>query len=387
MREIVYRLYGLCFRIMNVFPVKKNKALFFMIHDCKFQGNLRFVYEEWGRQCPEGERVVLSKKQMLSKEGRKGPKSLVRRVCGLIQFAVEVPYHWATAEYVFLNDNFLPMCVMPVPDEKKVYQLFHGAGAFKRFGLDTEPDPFVRKYVSVGNKRQVRYICTTAEHIVPIYSSAFGVDSGRIDPNGIPLMDFYFDENEKKKAKRTLYRKHPEFQGKKLLLYAPTFRTDPAENDRLMVRFDAERLLRELGDDYCLAVRFHPQKPPRMQELPKGCVNVTSYFDVRGLYVASETLITDYSCSAVEYALLRKPVYLYAYDLDSFDRGFAWNYRGMPGGIASDMDELISQLKSPERGMANADYILKEHFDCPKGGVSERLVRQIEEERNERHER
>lgn len=381
MREVIYRLYGLFFWIMGVFPVKENKAFFFMIHDCKFQGNLRFVYEEWGRQYPEAKRVVLSKKQMLAKEGRKGKKTPVRRLCGFMQFALAVPYHFATAEYVFLNDNFLPMRFMPKPKEKKVYQLFHGAGAFKRFGLDTEPDSFVRKCVALGNRRQLRYICTTARHIVPIYSGAFGVDESLIDPSGIPLMDFYFNEKEKEKAKRTLYRRYPKLQGKKMILYAPTFRTDPTENDLLMVRFDAEKLLRNLGEEYCLAVRFHPQNPPKMQELPKGCINVTSYFDVRGLYVASEALITDYSCSAVEYALLKKPIYLYAYDLDSFDRGFAWNYRGMPGGIAKDMDGLIRQMKSPKSGLANTDYILKEHFDCPEGGISRRLVHQVVKER------
>ena len=49
--------------------------------------------------------------------------------------------------------------------------------------------------------------------------------------------------------------------------------------------------------------------------------------DIKDLYVISDVLITDYSSVFFDYAILKRPMYFYMYDLESYAsdlRGFIW---------------------------------------------------------------
>ena len=62
---------------------------------------------------------------------------------------------------------------------------------------------------------------------------------------------------------------------------------------------------------------------------------MTDYSDITDLYMVADCLVTDYSSTVVEYVLLDKPIILFAYDLDKYDRGFYRDYRStVPGDIA-----------------------------------------------------
>ncbi len=54
---------------------------------------------------------------------------------------------------------------------------------------------------------------------------------------------------------------------------------------------------------------------------------MTDYSDITDLYMVADCLVTDYSSTVVEYVLLDKPIILFAYDLDKYDRGFYRDYR------------------------------------------------------------
>ncbi len=373
----MYRLYGLIFRCMRVMPLKE-KAVFFMVHDCKFHGNLRYVHDTMKHTNPEIARVVLSKKRMLTAKGSNAFSRGLSAAMGQLRFWFVTNYHLATARYVFLNDNFLPMAYMNFRDEVKLIQLWHGAGAFKRFGLDTETDPLVRELVSKGNRR-IDYIPVTAEHIVPIYESAMGVPVENIFNDGIPLMDYYFSEKLQSAALARLYKTYPELQGKKVVFYCPTFRTDAEDNDAVLSHFDCERLLEELGEEYVICLRFHPQRTPkRPDRWPERCYDLTDYEDIKAIYSAADVMITDYSCTAVEYALLKKPLLFYAYDFEKYDRGCYVDYEALPGGIQRTMPDLIAAVKKPEAGLQNAEYFVRQHFDCElKYGYSQRLLERM----------
>lgn len=378
MNQWLYRGYGLLFRLFRLFGMKPDKAFFFMGHDCKFQGNIRYVHDAMKKEYPGIRRVVISKKQLFAPRGNSAFAQGLQKLIGSLGLFVVVNYHMATSHYIFLNDNFLPLAYMPFSPDAVLVQLWHGAGAFKRFGLDTEPDPDVRRMVKKGNRR-VNYVPVTAKHIVPIYESALGIPRKNIHPDGIPLMDYYFDGQRQQRAAERFYRSYPACRGKKLILYTPTFRTEPEENDAIWEQLRAEELLRRLGEEYVLLVRFHPQRPPKgIERLPQNCVNVTDYGDVKGLYTVSELMITDYSCTAVEYSLLGKPLLFFAYDLERYDRGCYLDYEALPGGVLRTAQELPDAILHPEAGLQNAAYFAKQHFDClMEYGYSRRLLQKL----------
>ena len=102
----------------------------------------------------------------------------------------KVPWNMADAGKIFLNDNLLPLAYMHT-EGQQIIQLWHGAGAFKRFGLSTEEDPNVRKQVAEANKH-VTHLFVTSTQIIPYYSEAFAIPTDRIYATGIPVLDAYF---------------------------------------------------------------------------------------------------------------------------------------------------------------------------------------------------
>lgn len=112
--------------------------------------------------------------------------------------------------------------------------------------------------------------------------------------------------------------------GKKVLLYAPTFR-DYKKKSKMWTGVDLKAVLIKLnkkrrGDWVCL-VRGHP----RHSGLDIICdgsriIDVTSYPDMTDLLLVSDMLITDYSSSAGDYVLLKRPVILAAFDRDNYEK-------------------------------------------------------------------
>ncbi len=386
MKKLAYWFFGFVGTCMRVFP-RKNKALFFMVHDCHFRGNLRYMYETCRNGEPMMERRVLSKRAILQPKSR-GILAVFERVVRALNFVICVNYHFATSKYIFLNDNFLPLAYLKLPEDVVLVQLWHGAGAFKRFGLVTEPDECVRELVSRGNAR-VDYMPVTARNLIPIYAEAMGIPKEHIHADGIPLLDFYFDEHRRSAARARVLRRYPELTGKRIIFYAPTLRTTIEENNAIPYRMDADRLLHE-NPGSALIVRFHPVVQP--QQLPwqdAAIVNVTEYPDVKELLVTADVLITDYSSVAVEYSLLRRPLYFYMYDnpksgivqkgMVNYDRGMYLDAKEFPSGYAETMDELCGMCADENAGLANAEFFWKHNFDCPmENGYSKRIWRNIQ---------
>lgn len=362
------------FCIFRVFcSVKKKKVMLWMIHDCKFQGNIRYVYEEMRKRDPEYKFVKISKRALFQTE-KGGIANKIKKITGGLRFFVEVNYHLATSEYILLNDNFLPLAYMNPAKNVKIVQFWHGVGAFKRFGLSTETDENVRETVRRGNQR-VTHLFVSSRQIIPYYEEAFGIARSKIFATGIPVTDFYFDEKKKRYSSERFYKKYPQLRKKKLVLYTPTFRETPKENDEIFQKFDMKKLSDALGEDWVILVRLHPQIRGTMPELPARCMDMTEYPDIKDLFIASDVLINDYSSTVVEYVLLQKPIILYAYDLDEYDRGFYNSYQeSAPGILVRDMDGVIEAFSHLDVHTKRYQDFIKLQYDYLDNNATKRIV-------------
>ena len=164
-------------------------------------------------------------------------------------------YEFATSKYVFLVDNFFPLAFMDVSGMKWV-QLWHGTGIFKKFGYDflNEDD----KKVMESFAPKIDLVSVSGEEVAEIYARNFHMDKSKVKPFGVPRNDFYSEEHLDKdyinRLRQSFENDYPQLKGKKLVLYAPTFRED-AKNNAVFDYFDIEMFNKELGDEYVLAVR------------------------------------------------------------------------------------------------------------------------------------
>ena len=71
--------------------------------------------------------------------------------------------------------------------------------------------------------------------------------------------------------------------------------------------------------------------------------------DISNLYIIADALVTDYSSVFFDYAILKRPIYFYMYDLIHYRdelRGFYLDiYHDLPGDIIEDENQLLEEIK------------------------------------------
>ena len=162
----------------------------------------------------------------------------------------------ADAKYIFLNESSDVIAALPMRKETIVTQLWHGCGAFKKFGMSTAELIFgddrktLEKYPYHGN---YTYVTVSSPEVVWAYEEAMSLQDkkGVVVPTGISRSDIFYDEEAKKAAQEKLLSVVPQAKGKKVILYAPTFRGRVAKA-KTPNKLDIAAFGDALGKDYIL---------------------------------------------------------------------------------------------------------------------------------------
>ena len=262
----------------------------------------------------------------------------------------------ATAKYIFITDASTAIAAIPVRKETKLIQLWHACGAFKKFGLSSADLLF-------GESRRVQnmfpgyahqsLVTVSSPEVVWAYREAMNIpeDSDVVKPIGVSRTDVFFDQNFISSAYEKLHSVFPQAKGKKVILYAPTFRGRVAEAET-PDKLDIRAFYEAFSDEYVLVTKHHPfvKKLPEIpQEYKDFALDCTKLMGIDELLCVSDVCISDYSSLVFEYSLFEKPIIFFAFDLDEyFDwRGFYYSYEELaPGLIASTNEEMIDYIKN-----------------------------------------
>ena len=129
--------------------------------------------------------------------------------------------------------------------------------------------------------------------------------------------------------------------GKKVILYAPTFRGNIYQGFS-MLPFDGEKLINSFDENTYLIYKLHPLlKNICLPQHPR----IIDMFneDTHELFALSDLLISDFSSIVFDYSILNKTMYFYVPDLNDYlkDVGCYVNIDLFPGKICKNIDELI----------------------------------------------
>lgn len=343
MKKLFYWLYALFFNLCRILPVRKNRVAFVAPHNGGEKdslGILRSYIEAKGGY----EIITITTRDL--RLNTSGIKALALSCLKAAGFFTVKAKALATSEYVFLNDNFMPMASLKFSKKAVVTQLWHAEGAFKKFGLSAPLTDDVRLREEKGS-RNLTYVICTSKNVVPVYAEAFGVDESKVLPLGAPRIDTLLAKKDVDSIRSEFDKIHPQCKGRKLILYAPTFRDDPETDKNIVNNIDIDLFRRELGDDYALLVKLHPQI--HSAEPVSGTVDVTGG-DINELTLISDILITDYSSVCMDFSLLGKPCIFFAFDLEEYEkeRSFYYDYESyVPGRVARDFGEVVDAIKNP----------------------------------------
>lgn len=344
MKKLFYSLYAFFFNVCRIFPVKKNRIAFVAPHNggnCDSLGILRSYVE---RQV-EYEIVTISTRAL--KLDTSGVGALVSSCLKAAGFFTLKAKALATAKYVFLNDNFMPMASLRFSKKAVITQLWHAEGAFKKFGLSAPLTADVAEREKKCSEKLTYVICSS-RNVAPIYAEAFGVDESKILPLGAPRIDSLLSEKNVCELRNAFDEKHPECKDKKLILYAPTFRDSAEANKNLLKNIDMNAFNEAFGGEYILLTKLHPQINAGVSV--NGAVDVTVGHDIGDLTLICDMLITDYSSACMDFALLSKPCIFFAFDLEEYkkERSFYFDYENyVPGAVARNFGEVVEAIKNP----------------------------------------
>ncbi len=374
-----YRLFGFMFTMFRLFPVNRNKVFLIATHDDSPEGNIMVAASAIKKARPSMRFISLTKKDKPWK---------------FFSYFVKKAYHMATSKIILLDNVFMPMAYTPISKRTVVIQLWHGTGTIKRFGLDVE-NKHIARIAKKGNKR-ITWLIVNGERSKRQYASAFGVDESRIRTLGLPRTDLLLDQTFMESRKRRFLRRSDDqhdLSDKRFVLYAPTFRDGIREDHG--IRLDINRLLGVLDDDVVLLFRAHPAVSESFsKEWVKASVSpgvrdrvidVSDYPGVTTLLSVADVLITDYSSIIFEYALLKKPMIFYAYDLDEFKRrgrGFYEDYeKNVPGPVVRDEKELckavsdaLKRSETDRESEARIEAFLRDNYRRMDRKAAERVA-------------
>ncbi|MBQ8935780.1 MAG: CDP-glycerol glycerophosphotransferase family protein, partial [Oscillospiraceae bacterium] len=238
-------------------------------------------------------------------------------------------------------------------------QCWHGT-PLKRLGYDICEDgnamnslaEIHRKYRLEGEK--VDYFLSPSPFASKCFRSAWQLDRwGKGDAIlevGYPRNDRLVNASEEERT--ALRRKLGIPEGKRAVLYTPTFRDDQhisGQGYAYRPGVDFGELRQKLGDDWVILFRAHYLVASAFDftAYPGFVLDVSGVADINDLYIASDLMITDYSSTMFDYAVLRRPILFYMYDLEQYRdrlRGFYFDLNELPGTILTRQDELAPAI-------------------------------------------
>ena len=257
---------------------------------------------------------------------------------------------------------------------QRVVQLWHACGAFKKFG---QRGTNMSLPADRATHAQYSMVTVSSNRIRGIYADAFDLDVHRIKALGCPRTDIFFDEGFIADTKEKVYQAHPEFRGKYVILYAPTFRDIGDDRTVFEPDLDFEKLSRDLLPDQMFVVCPHPVMKNKIVEQEFDNICVIRDFSTNDMMHVSDMLLTDYSSVIFEYALLRKPIAFFCYDLLNYNRGFYLNYPDdLPGDVYENQRDLTEYLTSPDKHVLTERYekFIEKYMSACDGHSCERIA-------------
>lgn len=279
------------------------------------------------------------------------------------RFSIRYAYYLARCKYNIFNVR-QPEWVKK-RDGNVFLQTWHGT-PLKKLVFDQEEVMAASPLYKAQFYKQSRiwdYLISANYFSTNAFRSAFMYDKEILE-YGYPRNDLMYHP-DRDNITADLKKKIKVPEGKKTILYAPTWRDDEYYGRgeyKFTLKLNLRLLRQELGDDYIVLLRTHYFIADNLDVsgLEDFVVNVSKYDDITELYLISDILITDYSSVFFDYANLKRPILFYTYDLDKYRdmlRGFYLDIENdVPGPLLFTDEEVVDAVK-------NIDCISEDYKD------------------------
>ncbi|MCG7338022.1 CDP-glycerol glycerophosphotransferase family protein [Staphylococcus sp. ACRSN] len=361
------------FNLTRFFHLRKgNTVLFTSDSRSDMSGNFLYVYNEMLRQNLDQHYQI----HALFKSNISARRNFLDKF--------RFPYLLGKADYIFVDDFHPLLYKVKFRRSQEIIQVWHAVGAFKTVGYSRAGKKGGPFFNSVNHRNYTKAF-VSSETDIPFYGEAFGIKEQNIIPTGVPRTDTLFDEYYEQQIVREMETELPMIQGKKVVLFAPTFRGNGHHTAHYpFFKIDFARLARYCeANNAVVLFKMHPFVKNKL-EIPRQYehyfVDVSEFREVNDILFVTDILISDYSSLVYEFAVFKRPMIFYAFDLEDYitSRDFYEPYETfVPGKIVETFTELMTALEQGDFEVEKVEPFLDKHFKYQDGRSSERLVRNV----------
>lgn len=273
------------------------------------------------------------------------------------------------ADVIIVDDHIPFFNNFMLAGDTVMIQVWHAGAGFKgvgysRWGHYGCPGVF-------SCHRQYTYCISGSKEINHFFSEQFGILDEQIIPTGMPRMDAYLDPETRKEATARIYERYPHLKGRKVILFAPTYRGQSRANAYYPYDLiDFEGLYRYAQKhDAAVLFKMHPWvhgDVPIDERFDDRFYSVNDYPNINELFYITDLLITDYSSSMYEFLLMNKPMLFFPFDKNQYSvsRGFHRDYdSNVPGKICYTFAEILTALENEDFEYEKVGAMLGKYFD------------------------
>ncbi|WP_077153610.1 CDP-glycerol glycerophosphotransferase family protein [Bacteroides bouchesdurhonensis] len=206
-------------------------------------------------------------------------------------------------------------------------------------------DAIGNNFKTLAKKNIIDCCLAQSEYESFVYAGLAAIPIRNMAVIGMPKNDIFAHYTDEQRNELRKMFKIPE--GKKAILYAPTFREEA--NFKEVFDFDVKVWESVLGDDYVLLYRAHPVVVSMNKVESDFFIDTTHYEVVEDIMIASDILVSDYSGILFDYSIMQKPIFLWPYDFEKYNkvRGLYMDLRKeLPYKI--DQRELAQMIKDSD---------------------------------------
>lgn len=399
LKRILKKIIVFFYRIAStVIPVRKNTMVFCSNLGKSYAGNPRAIYQclQKKESFKEKRCIWFFTQEYLAKKDRELPVG-----CKIVRYGHPLYYFYLAAAGCLIYDSRQESYFRK--RKKAVYlQTWHGT-PLKKLALDMdefhmagEADAEAYREAFKAESGKWDYLIVQNGFSAETFRRCFAYD-GRIIETGYPRNDILADYKKNPSVYREsllkLRQKLGIGSGKRILLYAPTWRDDCFLGDGWYAfdkGLDFELMERELADEYVLLVKTHYLVKTAPGDIPESCIRsgfvklCGNEIDIAMLYMLSDMLITDYSSVMFDYSLLEQPMLFFVYDLERYRdklRGFYFDFeQEAPGPLIEDTQSLATAVRAQECGALHERYesFREKYNSYDKGNASEQVLGYLE---------
>jgi CDP-glycerol glycerophosphotransferase (TagB/SpsB family) len=319
-----------------------------------FEGNAKYLFLYANRQTDFRCVWIAKSRAVVEAVKREGGEAVFYFSWRALNYSLK-------ANAVFITHSLFDAMPVSFKSKTTIIDLWHGV-SIKRISFLDKNLGLKSRFMDTLKSKRINYMISNSEDFAPIYARSFKIGTDKIRSFGFPTIEYLRKPSLFSSGNNSYF---PE--GKRIILYAPTFRDYEFINPIFKPQF-----LKWLNDELEISnslfyIKLHPtEKTPSLESFENIRI-VDSSFDIYKLCLYTDYLISDYSSVFLDFisAFPERIVALYIPDFETYKsvRDFNFNYYEKFNSLICADERDLLKMKAQDN-MALVEFINPDMESC-----------------------